>query len=70
MKNESTFVVFVVFDFVTPLFIGKRCIRDSQMLKTLRKSKVSISKLSVFVGQKSISRHYFIQNAKDRIVFQ
>ena len=41
------------------------------MTKILRNSlkyhKAQVSKFSVFVGHKSVLRHYYIQNAKDRI---
>ena len=38
--------------------------------KVLRKSQRSIYKLSVFVGQKPVFHHYYIQDAKDRIQIQ
>ena len=37
------------------------------MAKILRKSQGSISKTKCFIGQKSILRHYYIQNVKDGI---
>ena len=37
------------------------------MAKILRNHKAYFAKLSVFVGQKSIIRHYNIQNVKDGI---
>ena len=37
------------------------------MAKILRKSPDSVSKIKYFVGQNSISRQYYIQNAKDDI---
>ena len=40
------------------------------MAKILRKSQGSIPKLSVFLGHKSIMRHYYIQNVEERIQIQ
>ena len=44
------------------------------MVKILRKSQenheVQFPKLSAFIGQKSIFRHYYIQNVKDGIQIQ
>jgi len=40
------------------------------MVKILRKSWGSISKLSVSIGQKSIFRRYCIENFKDGIQIQ
>ena len=37
------------------------------MVKILRKSRSSISKIKCFLDQKSILRHYCIQNVKDGI---
>ena len=37
------------------------------MFKVVRKSQGSVFKIKCFVGQKSISRHYYIQHVKDGI---
>ena len=37
------------------------------MAKILRNDKAQLPKLSVFVGQKLILRHFYIQNVKDGI---
>ena len=43
------------------------------MVKILRKShenhEAQVPEFSVFIGQKSIFRHYYIQNVKDGIQF-
>ena len=56
--------------------MGKKFIRKwgsngQNLKKILRKSLGSIPKLkSVFIGQKSILDHYYIQNVKDEIQIQ
>ena len=37
------------------------------MAKILKNDKAQFPKLSVFVGQKSILRHFYIQNVEDGI---
>ena len=40
------------------------------MANILRKSQVSISQISIFVGQKSILHTYYMQSVKDGIEIQ
>ena len=45
-------------------------LNGQNLKKILKKSRGSISKFSVFIGQKSVFRRYCIQNVKDGIQIQ
>ena len=55
----------------TSFFMRKRPGSNGQNLKKIVKNQeVQFPKLSVFIGQKSVFRRYYIQNVKDGIQIQ